>query len=74
MAGRTKIAALDGGPLLVKGSILLPGAEGRGVRAERATGAPCRCGGSPTKPFCGGTHSRLGFRAAERAVREEGQG
>ena len=74
MAERTKIAALDDGPLLVKGPILLLDAEGHEFRANRATVALCRCGGSTTKPFCDGTHSRLGFRAAERAVREEGQG
>jgi CDGSH-type Zn-finger protein len=36
--------------------------------------ALCRCGGSTTKPFCDGTHSRTGFHAAERAVRESGAG
>ena len=44
MAEQAKITALDNGPYLVKGPVLLLDAEGNEFRAERATVALCRCG------------------------------
>ena len=68
MAEHTKITVLDNGPYLVKGPVLLLDAEGNEFRAERSTVALCRCGRSMTKPFCDGSHLKVGFRGAERAV------
>ena len=71
MAEQAKITALDDGPYLVRGPVVIADAEGNEYPSERATIALCRCGGSMTKPFCDGTHSKVGFRAAQRAVQEE---
>jgi 3-phenylpropionate/trans-cinnamate dioxygenase ferredoxin subunit len=58
------------GPYLVEGDgVTLVDWDGGEYRpVNRARFALCRCGGSTTKPFCDGTHSRIGFQAAEAAV------
>jgi CDGSH-type Zn-finger protein len=58
------------GPYLVSGPIDLTDADGNPVTIPdgKTTVALCRCGASVTKPFCDGTHSKIGFQAAEAAV------
>jgi CDGSH-type Zn-finger protein/uncharacterized Fe-S cluster protein YjdI len=51
------------GPLEVRGPLEITSGTGRVV--ARVQGARlCRCGGSASKPFCDGTHARIGFRSA----------
>ncbi len=63
------ITPLENGPYLVKGPVTVLDADGSAYQIDRSTIALCRCGGSTSKPFCDGTHSKIGFDAAERAVR-----
>jgi CDGSH-type Zn-finger protein/uncharacterized Fe-S cluster protein YjdI len=50
------------GPLEVRGNLEIVSGTGRVV--SRVTQARlCRCGGSDNKPFCDGTHARIGFRS-----------
>lgn len=75
-----KITIRKNGPYRVEapeGSIELVDAEGN---QYDLSGKPafslCRCGGSVNKPFCDGTHSKVGFQGAELAVKkaEHGRG
>jgi CDGSH-type Zn-finger protein len=58
----------DNGPYLVEGEFTLTDAQGNPVEVKKA--ALCRCGGSTMKPFCDGTHSKIGFKGANEAVQE----
>lgn len=49
------------GPLLVRGSVDIVGADGAPVHLTRKTIALCRCGESTIKPFCDGSHKLVGF-------------
>lgn len=63
-----RITVRPDGPYLVKGPITLVDGEGNAFQVEKEVIALCRCGGSTTKPFCDGTHSKIGFDAATKAV------
>ena len=67
-----KISIRPNGPYLVEGEVELLDVNGNKVdTSNRPRIALCRCGASVTKPFCDGTHSKIGFQAAEAAVAQE---
>lgn len=67
-----KITVRPNGPCIVEGDVELYDPTGAQVDlGGRTRIALCRCGASVTKPFCDGTHSKIGFQAADAAVAQE---
>jgi len=62
---RDGVLAIDpqpNGPLRVRGNLEIMSGTGR-VVARVTSAYLCRCGGSANKPFCDGTHSKIGFKS-----------
>ena len=62
---RDGVLAIDpqaNGPLRVRGNLEITSGTGR-VVARVTSASLCRCGGSANKPFCDGTHTKIGFRS-----------
>jgi len=65
----TIIRVRKNGPCRIEGEdVKVVDWDGREYKVDRLPIALCRCGASTTKPFCDGTHSKIGFQAAEDAV------
>ena len=60
----TRITVRNNGSLLVSGPVTLVDAAGQpfGLSGRTAI-ALCRCGHSDNKPFCDGSHNRVGFKS-----------
>jgi len=56
----TIIETAPNGPLMVYGNITIKDKEGNPTQRHKVT-AFCRCGTSANKPFCDGTHAKIGF-------------
>lgn len=59
---KTTFKALKNGPLEVTGNFTITGSDGAPIDVKSPVYL-CRCGGSSNKPFCDGTHNRIGFNA-----------
>ena len=50
------------GPLLVEGNLEVLSGTGRAVLRTQKTWL-CRCGASKNKPYCDGSHTKVGFKS-----------
>jgi CDGSH-type Zn-finger protein/uncharacterized Fe-S cluster protein YjdI len=57
------IVATTDGPLALEGTFILRTSDG-GTQHHAVKATLCRCGASGRKPFCDGSHRRIGFRSA----------
>ena len=63
------IVVRTNGPCLVQGDdVNLVDAAGNEIPVERRPFALCRCGASERKPFCDGSHNRIGFDGGSGAA------
>jgi CDGSH-type Zn-finger protein/uncharacterized Fe-S cluster protein YjdI len=60
--GPLEVRPMRNGPLLVSGNLELISGTGRTFRKAQQV-ALCRCGASANKPFCDGSHVRVGFQS-----------
>jgi CDGSH iron-sulfur domain-containing protein 3 len=67
MTGKVIVTPTDGGPYQIRGRIRLVLPSGRTIETEEEMWL-CRCGGSGNKPFCDGTHKKIGFNALDVGV------
>lgn len=58
---KTEFRVLKNGPLKVSGNIVLKCSDGKVIETKEMAFL-CRCGGSANKPFCDGSHRRVGLR------------
>jgi CDGSH-type Zn-finger protein/uncharacterized Fe-S cluster protein YjdI len=60
--GKVQINPAANGPLLVSGAIEVVTGTGKTILKTTST-AFCRCGASANKPYCDGTHAKIGFKS-----------
>jgi uncharacterized Fe-S cluster protein YjdI len=56
----TTVEMMKNGPLLIHGNITVKDIQGKETKHQRIT-AFCRCGSSQNKPYCDGSHGKIGF-------------
>ena len=66
----TTVEPRPNGPLFVRGAVRIVDPDGHLIREDTRV-ALCRCGASENKPFCDGSHLRIGFTTASAEPEEQ---
>ena len=68
MADSTDITVSPNGPLRISGNFIIKDPRGSAFDLSGRTAISlCRCGHSENKPFCDGSHARVGFQSVVEA-------
>jgi CDGSH-type Zn-finger protein len=68
MMATTKITPTNNGPLRIEGDFEIVDPKGKAFGLGGRTAVSlCRCGHSNNKPFCDGTHAKIGFQSVVEA-------
>ena len=65
MNSETKMRIAENGPFVAEELRDIVKSTGRHAKLVRKSTALCRCGKSEEKPFCDGTHGKIGFDDAK---------
>ena len=65
--GDVRITVFTDGPMQVEGDFAI--STSKPVTVDPSDTYLCRCGQSANKPFCDGTHKKIGFAGAGSGVR-----
>jgi len=64
----SKVTVRNNGPLRIEGAFSICDQDGGTFGlAGRTVISLCRCGNSENKPFCDGSHNRVGFKSEIKA-------
>jgi CDGSH-type Zn-finger protein len=57
------VKPIQDGPLMVEGECKVTDPQGNALPTQGDKIFLCRCGSSANKPFCDGSHKRVGFKS-----------
>ncbi|MCF7821549.1 MAG: CDGSH iron-sulfur domain-containing protein [Mariprofundaceae bacterium] len=63
--GPVKLSPIKDGPLMLEGNLEMCAGTGKTINRTREVFL-CRCGASKNKPYCDGSHQKIGFKSGEQ--------